>query len=248
MLRSNKVAVPLFWCPLLLLLLLLRFAAADELGLGLPLEDHASGASLNESEAFLAPDPSTQVPTPLVNVTEENLKEDGTIDCESFFYDCYGCIQNGCFWCPTDAACFPTKEFVSHEPQKQLLYPNRTHGCRTPEDFTETTCTAPGNVFSDPVYSAQKWIFSNVNVEPVWKRGIFGRGVRVRVNDIGIETTHPEFAGRVDANASCPLYEPAFPDHSHGMTVASLVGASGNNSKPSNATQCNAWIFLMQHL
>ena len=35
------------------------------------------------------------------------------------------------------------------------------------------------------------------------QRGYFGNGVRVRVNDGGIESSHPEFAGRIDFSASC---------------------------------------------
>ena len=67
-----------------------------------------------------------------------------------------------------------------------------------------------------------------INVVPVWEKGYFGNGVRVRVNDHGIESNHPEFEGRIDFNASCPNgVEPT--TGNHGMTIASLVGASGNN-------------------
>lgn len=55
------------------------------------------------------------------------------------------------------------------------------------------------------------------------QRGYFGNGVRVRINDEGIESSHPEFVGRIDFNASCDAdvggVEPLQPDAKHGMVV-----------------------------
>ena len=165
-----------------------------------------------DTNATLAP---TLAPTPVA--------------CQSLHFDCYGCIVNGCYWCHTDALCFDTPEYVSREPNKEKIYPERVNNCKTPAQFTQTTCTAPDNYFSDPVYSSQQWIFTAIKVVPVWERGYFGNGIRVRVNDEGIETGHPEFLGRIDVNASCPNATGTFMFESHGMTVASLVGAAGNN-------------------
>jgi subtilisin family serine protease len=154
-----------------------------------------------------------------------------TLDCTTLHYDCFGCIQNGCYWCPTDGLCFNTPEFVDPSPNKALLFPTRLHNCQTRESFTQTNCTRIENFFNDPVYSATNWIFSFVKVEPVWERGYFGKGVRVRVNDEGIEGNHPEFLGRIDLNHSCPNSTTESLDSNHGMTVASLLGAAGNNSR-----------------
>merc|ERR1719491_2694709 len=60
--------------------------------------------------------------------------------------------------------------------------------------------------------------------------------IRVRINDDGMEASHPEFEGRIDYNASCEeestsvLFNPGVMGKNHGNVVASLVGASGNNS------------------
>jgi len=73
-----------------------------------------------------------------------------------------------------------------------------------------------------------------INLYPVWEQGIFGNGIRIRVNDQGIDTSHDEFAGRFDKAASCELYEAPYNSekqdfYQHGTMVASIVGAAGNN-------------------
>ena len=77
----------------------------------------------------------------------------------------------------------------------------------------------------------------NQNVFTIRKRGIYGKGVRVRINDEGIESSHTEFKDRIDFNASCdaefgglPVVEPMNNESHHGIVTASLVGAMGNNS------------------
>ena len=78
-----------------------------------------------------------------------------------------------------------------------------------------------------------------INVEPVWKEGIFGKGVRVRINDDGVDSNHDEFGDRFDVGASCTKYDALFYDEDqgvydytqHGTTVASILGASGNNKQ-----------------
>jgi subtilisin family serine protease len=189
---------------------------------------HDNGNTTKASENISpAPTNVTAAPANITNITLAPTP----VDCESLHFDCYSCIQNGCFWCPTDGLCFETAEYVSREPNKDLIWPERFHNCKIPESFTQTTCTAPGNHFSDPLYSAQNWIFANVKVVPVWEKGYYGKGIRVRINDQGIETTHPEFFGRIDLNTSCPNGTAASLDSSHGMTVASIVGAAANNSR-----------------
>ena len=89
--------------------------------------------------------------------------------CESFHYDCYNCISKGCYWCTYDSLCFSTPEFISEKSAKyDALYPNKEYSCKTEEDFTQETCTAPDNFFSDPMYGGQNWIFEMIKVKPVW--------------------------------------------------------------------------------
>lgn len=155
----------------------------------------------------------------------------GDVRCEALSYDCFSCIENDdCFWCPGDALCSSSPVFV--DPLQNVF--ERESSCNSPEYFTTDTCTIPGNFFSDPLYSAQEWIFDMVRVREVWEKGYTGNGIRVRVNDEGIESSHPDFQGRIDVEASCPLevepvegaYERGF---SHGTAVASILGAAAEN-------------------
>jgi len=92
------------------------------------------------------------------------------------------------------------------------------------------------DMFNDPEIHTQAWVLKMINVAPVWQQGIFGKGVRVRVNDYGIDTGHEEFQGRFDADASCVLHQAAFNPEidgvdQHGTIVASIIGAGGNNNE-----------------
>jgi len=105
-----------------------------------------------------------------VVVTDEvGTVEPTPVLCESFHYDCYSCISKGCYWCTYDSLCFSTPEFISEQsPNHDILFPNKLYSCRTEEDFTQETCTAPDNFFSDPMYGGQNWIFDMIKVKPVW--------------------------------------------------------------------------------
>mmetsp|Transcript_29477 Transcript_29477/g.33081 ORF Transcript_29477/g.33081 Transcript_29477/m.33081 type:complete len:892 (-) Transcript_29477:118-2793(-) len=162
--------------------------------------------------------------------------------CESLHYDCESCLAKGCYWCTYDSLCFTTPELnpkltTNYIKNYEILFPNKLTSCNKETDFTSTTCTAPDNFFSDPMYGGQNWIFDAINVVPVWERGYFGKGVRVRINDEGIDPTHPEFLNRIDANASCAADRSDGMGGSlndggtkHGMIVASIIGATGNNN------------------
>jgi subtilisin family serine protease len=84
-------------------------------------------------------------------------------------------------------------------------------------------------VYSDPLYQANAWIWDMIDVLPVWQQGIRGKGIRVRINDDGVDITHPEFQGRYDAAASCDNILPT--DSAHGTAVASIVLAGNNNNE-----------------
>ncbi|CAJ1951664.1 unnamed protein product [Cylindrotheca closterium] len=73
-----------------------------------------------------------------------------------------------------------------------------------------------------------------ININPVWEQGIFGSGIRIRINDQGIDTSHNEFNGRFDKDASCDLYEAPYDRqdqeyYQHGTMIASILGGAGNN-------------------
>jgi hypothetical protein len=86
---------------------------------------------------------------------------------------------------------------------------------------------------SDPLFSVQSWVFDLINVEPVWEQGYRGNGIRVRVNDDGVDANHPEFAGRFDVSGSCSDYLPSesVNDNFHGTAVASILGGGADNGE-----------------
>lgn len=86
--------------------------------------------------------------------------------------------------------------------------------------------------FDDPRYDEEKWVFDMINIIPVWELGYFGSGIRVRINDNGVQADHPEFENRFDWGASCEEnVEPSDNSDYHGTAVASIVAASGDNGE-----------------
>ena len=99
------------------------------------------------------------------------------------------------------------------------------------------SCADPTGVYSDPLYQAQSWVYDMIQVEDVWET-YTGAGVRVRVNDNGMNRRHAEFRGRFDVEASCQVIEvpelelqnPAVVTD-HGTIVAGIIGAAKNNNQ-----------------
>jgi kexin len=58
-----------------------------------------------------------------------------------------------------------------------------------------------------------------------------GAGVGIRINDVGVDATHPDFASKFDVDSSCAVYLPLFLDagSSHGTTCAAIAAASAND-------------------
>lgn len=59
-----------------------------------------------------------------------------------------------------------------------------------------------------------------------------GAGVGIRINDDGVDSTHPEFAGRFDLNSSCTTYMPLFLNETsnHGTTCAAIAAGGADNN------------------
>lgn len=151
--------------------------------------------------------------------------------CQAHNLDCQACVSNACYWCPSDAICISRPLGESFWSAAALIEGTQTSTCTAEADWV-THCDGEDiNVFTDPLYSAQKWAYDLLNVEPVWKEGITGKGVVIRVNDPdGVAVEHLELADRFLVEASCNVYLPKDDvTNFHGTAVASLAVGGSNN-------------------
>ncbi len=78
----------------------------------------------------------------------------------------------------------------------------------------------------------QAWLdvsVPKIQTTQVWNAGFKGTGIRVAVVDTGIDSTHPDFAGRIKAAKSFVDQDPA-DGNGHGTHVAGIVAGSGAKS------------------
>ena len=69
-----------------------------------------------------------------------------------------------------------------------------------------------------------------INILPVWERGYFGEGIRIRINDDGMNTGHSEFEGRFDQEGSCEVAGPVFGVGNEGMHGTKVAGIAAGGS------------------
>jgi subtilisin family serine protease len=100
------------------------------------------------------------------------------------------------------------------------------------QDYQSLSCAAGGdaNVFNDPMYTEQSWVYDLIDVQPVWRRGFTGKGVHIRINDQGVNGHHPELSARFDKEGSCEIYLP-HDGHSHGTTCAAIAAGEADNNE-----------------
>lgn len=79
------------------------------------------------------------------------------------FEGCATCTAAGCLWCGQDATCVTDGSTLLG-----------TMSCNA-SDFVSTcdgTSTTSSDVFADPFYDADVWIYNLINIQDVWKSGI----------------------------------------------------------------------------
>ncbi|CAB9496298.1 Furin-like protease 1, isoform 1 [Seminavis robusta] len=150
--------------------------------------------------------------------------------CQAFSYSCSACKRrNGCHWCPGDALC------VSQPLGQDFwqMHPTKVSSCPNTQDWVQTCDVPPesNNVYKDVHYRAMKWSYSLINVESVWRQGITGKDVQVRINDDGVDSFHPELIGKFDYGFSCDeFYQPENPRTDvRGTALAAMVGGQADN-------------------
>jgi hypothetical protein len=105
-----------------------------------------------------------QPPTPVCPVGTDCFDCD---PCQQHrFEGCGACTADpqGCLWCGSDALCISQRS-LNYLPTNRILTCKRT-------DFVQTCAPTPGDVFQDPLYDADSWIFDQINIKPVWQAGI----------------------------------------------------------------------------
>jgi subtilisin family serine protease len=69
-----------------------------------------------------------------------------------------------------------------------------------------------------------------IGAPEAWQAGYTGKGVRVAVLDTGIDASHPDLAGKVEASQSFITGEAVADGHGHGTHVADTIVGSGTAS------------------
>jgi len=79
----------------------------------------------------------------------------------------------------------------------------------------------------DPFFSSKQWGPQNINAPTAWDITMGSPNTVVGVVDSGIDSTHPDFGGKVLAGTNCTT--DTLPPPSHGTHVAGIAAAIGNN-------------------
>ena len=83
---------------------------------------------------------------------------------------------------------------------------------------------------NDPLASANDWAYEMIHIKDVWNKGYKGTGVRIRINDAGVDVSNnPDFENRFDLENSCVRYEPQTRTETHGTKIAGIVAANKDN-------------------
>ena len=149
-------------------------------------------------------------------------------ECRQYDLDCSACLGEGCVYCPKDGLCASESNMQDHHSSNV-----KVSACSS-EDYQSLSCDVAGasiNVFNDLMYTEQSWVYDIIDVQPVWRRGITGKGVHIRINDLGVDGHHPELSARFDKEGSCEIYLPSDNRYSHGTVCAAIAAGEADNNE-----------------
>ena len=150
--------------------------------------------------------------------------------------------NNHCFWCPGDGLCrsqalgpsfwdtLPTTSTTDIPRGSTFTSCPQESDWKASSDSCQDFASKQNDVFTDPLYGTMTWIYDLIDLPKVWRQGITGAGVHVRINDDGMDANHAEFIERMDGTQNCPAFrsDPS-PNSFHGTAVASILAAQANN-------------------
>ncbi|CAB9505443.1 Furin-like protease 1, isoform 1 [Seminavis robusta] len=145
-------------------------------------------------------------------------------DCDAaqmFSYDCNECVENGFVYCAGDAVCLSAalgEDFWTQHGK------GKWSSCTNATDWESKCHEVDGG--RDPLYDAMSWSYSLINVEPVWRDGLTGSGIHVRINNLEIDSQNAEFASRF--RTSCDDGNQV-QDKTLGTAMASIIAAGAND-------------------
>ena len=153
-------------------------------------------------------------------------------DCDPFdcsecgrLVTCEACASRGdCVYCAAESLCAPADDV----PTPAFLAGHGKVSTCAADDFV-ATCGTGAAASPDPYYGAAAWYLDLMNVEAAWASGVTGAGVRIRVNDDGVDASHPDLA-KVSVADSCEVWAPLEEaGEDHGTACAALAAASAND-------------------
>ncbi|KAB0801664.1 hypothetical protein PPYR_03850 [Photinus pyralis] len=137
-----------------------------------------------------------------------------------------------------------------YETQKPKVRQKRDYGFKTPHRFHKGRPFTLDNTFNDELWPHQWYMRDtrlypslpklDLNVLPVYKAGITGKGVRISILDDGIEYTHDDISDNYDSEISYDCNEEDYDPlprydskkrNSHGTRCAGEVAMVANNNK-----------------
>ena len=98
--------------------------------------------------------------------------------------------------------------------------------------FAVTWPAVPAGASDDRLFPRQ-WNLAQIGAPEAWNTST-GAGITVGIVDTGVDSNHPDLAGKIDATASCvggPCRDGGNDGNGHGTMVAGIVGAVANNGR-----------------